>query len=191
MKALFLLIAAASLSGCVAYDPYVYPAHHGASPVIVDQPVYPYGGGYYGGGYYGGAFAPWSGSVAPVIVQPVPFGRPHVQGYRGHPHPGHLPGPRARWGDRDRDGDGIPNRSDPDRDGNGIPNRLEGGHRRGEARMGGPPARPHARPPAAPAATQGAAPAPAAPAARQSRPEGQRAGRNPGRGNRDAQPGAQ
>jgi hypothetical protein len=92
MKLLALLLAAAGLSGCVAY-PYapggsVYYGQGGyygqGAPYVVDQPVYIYGGG----------------------------------GYRGGP--GYRQGSRRdrdRDGipdrvDRDRDGDGVPNRLD-------------------------------------------------------------------------------
>jgi hypothetical protein len=91
MKLLALLLAAAGLSGCVAY-PYAPGAYYGGqgyygqTPYVVDSPVYIYGGGGYG--YRGGD--------------------------RGYRRGG---GDRDRDGipnriDRDRDGDGVPNRQD-------------------------------------------------------------------------------
>jgi hypothetical protein len=94
MKLLALLLAAAGLSGCVAYpyapgysgyagDAYYGRSYYGAGvPYVVEQPSYFYGG-VYGGGYSRG------------------------NGYRDRDRD------RDRgWGSRDRDGDGVPNRAD-------------------------------------------------------------------------------
>lgn len=101
MKLLIALMAAAGLSGCVAYGGGTY----GAADVYYGSPYPAYGsGGYYSSG---------------VVVAPQPhyYGRSPDHGYRDH-------GYRAR-GHRDRDRDGTPNRFDRDRDGDGVPNRRD------------------------------------------------------------------
>jgi hypothetical protein len=95
MKLLALLLAAAGLSGCVAY-PYGAPG-----------PGY-YGQGYYQGGYYQGS---------PYVVEPQSLYIYGSSGYRS--------APGYRYGRRDRDRDGIPDRFDRDRDGDGVPNRVD------------------------------------------------------------------
>jgi hypothetical protein len=85
MKLLIALLAAAGLSGCVAYGGGVYG-----------------GGPYYDGGYYGNS-APY------VVEQPV-----YIQGHRHGPR-GARDRDRdgvPNRADRDRDGDGVPNRHD-------------------------------------------------------------------------------
>ncbi len=97
MKLLLSVLAAASLSGCVAYGvPY------GAASVqyTTESP-------YYGGAYYG---SPYVVQPGPVYIQGAP-----ARGY-GHAHP------RVH---RDRDGDGVSNRYDRDRDGDGVRNRRD------------------------------------------------------------------
>ena len=91
MKLLLALLAAAGLSGCVAY-PYGY--HHSTAEVYYSSGT-PY---HYGSGYY---------------YQPRPTyiygygGRGYGRGYRDQDRDG-IPN---RY-DRDRDGDGVPNRHD-------------------------------------------------------------------------------
>lgn len=95
MKLLAMLLAAAGLSGCVAYGvPYGAP-------------------GYYDGGYYG---APY------VVEQPVYlYGAGSYRYQPDHRHGGRRHGDRHR----DRDRDGVPDRIDRDRDGDGVPNRRD------------------------------------------------------------------
>ena len=128
MKALAVLLGAAALSGCVAYpayDGYGYGSPYGTAPYVV-QPGYDAGYGYgYGYGYgsggiispgiaYGGFYSAPGYAYPPLYSRPYPYPRPPI-----HARPqGRDPG----WGNRDRDGDGIPNRIDRDRDGDGIPN---------------------------------------------------------------------
>jgi hypothetical protein len=89
MKLLMALLAAAGLSGCVAYGvPYGSAEVH-----------YSTGSPYYGG-YYGGS--PYVIDQRPVYIQGAP-----ARGYRDRDHDG-VPN---RY-DRDRDGDGVPNRHD-------------------------------------------------------------------------------
>ncbi|MBA3771617.1 MAG: thrombospondin type 3 repeat-containing protein [Ramlibacter sp.] len=90
MRLLIAAMAAAGLSGCVAY-PY------GSAEV-----QYGSGGGYYGG-YYGGN-VPYVVEQHPVYIHGGPgSGR----GYRDRDGDG-----IANRYDRDRDGDGVPNRRD-------------------------------------------------------------------------------
>lgn len=107
-----LSLAAAALTGCVGYgDTPVYgnsgwPAqsgYYGGNPAV-------YGGsGYYGNsGYYNGGTTVYT--------------QPYSQGYT---QPYIVDGTRTTRRDRDRDGDGIPNRMDPDRDGDGVPNQYD------------------------------------------------------------------
>jgi hypothetical protein len=88
MKLLIALLAAAGLSGCVAY-----PAPYGA----YDNGSYgAYGSyGYYGNGPY-------------VVQQQRPY---YGGGYRSGPRDRDRDGIPNRY-DRDRDGDGVPNRRD-------------------------------------------------------------------------------
>lgn len=102
-------LAAAALSGCAVVEPP--PAPYGQPGTVVEAPYVlapPYGYArppyYYD---YGPAYRPGYGPRRPYMPPPPP----------------RLP--RPGWGNRDRDGDGIPNRLDPDRDGDGIPNRLD------------------------------------------------------------------
>lgn len=99
MRLLVAALAAAGLSGCVAYaDPY-YGGGPGYSPPYSSAP------------YYSGSI---SYGQAPYVVQPAPI---YLYGGRGWDR---------HWrGGRDRDHDGIPNRWDRDRDGDGVPNRLD------------------------------------------------------------------
>lgn len=102
MKALIALVAAAGLSGCVAYGvPYGSAEVHYSS-----------GSPYYGhGGYY---------------RRPYVIDQPPVFIHRGHPRAGSYGhGPRHGYRHRDRDRDGVPNRYDRDRDGDGAPNRRD------------------------------------------------------------------
>lgn len=90
MKLLIALLAAAGLSGCVAYGvPYgSAEVHYGSAP-------------YYGGGYYG---------HAPYVIEQRPtyiYGGGYPRGYRDRDRDG-VPN---RY-DRDRDGDGVSNRRD-------------------------------------------------------------------------------
>lgn len=102
MKLLIALLAAAGLSGCVAYgggmysEPYGYSGYSGYPGYGYDAPAYGYPGTVYGG----------------VVVQ-----RGYDRGDRGDR------GYRRGYGDRDRDG--VPNRYDRDRDGDGVPNRMD------------------------------------------------------------------
>ena len=116
MKTLFLLVAAAGLSGCA-----VYPAAPGyetygtygaiaAPPYVVEQPVYIHGGVYPYRSPYG---------------YPGGYNRVHPNVFSGYPPRPHLHAPRPGFGARDRDRDGIPNRLDRDRDGDGVPNRAD------------------------------------------------------------------
>jgi hypothetical protein len=106
MKLVLMLLAAAGLTGCVAYTPYGYGApYYGSAPVVVEQPGYVYG---------------------TVVVPYSSYSYPY--GYRAYPRaygPGPAYGPRPGWGRRDQDRDGIPNRADRDRDGDGVPNRED------------------------------------------------------------------
>lgn len=95
MKLLAMLLAAAGLSGCVAYGP-----------------------GYYDGGYYGGHSGGYYGQSVPYVVeQPL-----YIYGSGGYHYDSHAHRPGGR---RDRDGDGVPNRLDRDRDGDGVNNRRD------------------------------------------------------------------
>lgn len=93
MKLLALLLAAAGLSGCVAY-PYGAPG-----------PGYAYGQ------------APYSSQGVPYVVEPQSV---YLYGSGGYRYgPGYYRGGRDRDRDgipnrfdRDRDGDGVPNRFD-------------------------------------------------------------------------------
>lgn len=92
MKLLAMLIAAAGLSGCVAYGPGYYDGAYGANY----------------GGYYGQ-------STPYVVEQPL-----YIYGSGGYRYDLHVHrGRRDRDGDgvpnrldRDRDGDGVNNRRD-------------------------------------------------------------------------------
>lgn len=86
MKVLIALLAAAGLSGCVAYG----------VPYSSAEVYYSSGTPYYGSGYY---YEP-----RPAYI----YGsRPYGRGYRDRDRDG-VPN---RY-DRDRDGDGVPNRHD-------------------------------------------------------------------------------
>ena len=104
MKTLFLVLAAAGLSGCAVYPGPAYEGYGASAPAVVEQPVYIQGGVY----RYGGS----------------PYAYP--RGYNRGVFPAYPPtyGPRP-YGARDRDRDGIPNRLDQDRDGDGVPNRYD------------------------------------------------------------------
>lgn len=95
MKALLLPLAAVAALAGCATDPY-----HGYGYPTPAYPtaVYPAGTVYQG---------------TPGSVYSVPYG---AYGY---------PQGAVVRGQRDRDGDGIPNRMDPDRDGDGVPNELD------------------------------------------------------------------
>ena len=117
MKTLLLVFAAAAgLSGCAVYPSPGNEVYVGATPYVVEPPVYIQGGVGYGSyprpyfyprGHYGGSYGGHYGG--------------HYGGYRGHPgfgprhwsrrdaQPGH-PGYGGRNGDRD--GDGVRNRHD-------------------------------------------------------------------------------
>lgn len=113
MKALLLPLAAVALAGCASYgDPYgygypasTYPTYPNAYPTT----AYP-GGAVYPGTVHPGATV-YQGT--PGTVYSAPYGT------YGYPQGG------AVRGQRDRDGDGIPNRLDPDRDGDGVPNEQD------------------------------------------------------------------
>src|SRR5215208_7192490 len=76
-----------------------------------------YGGAPYG--TYGSADIYYS-TGSPYYGYPTPY-----YGSYGTA-PGYVYGHRgSRWGSRDQDRDGIPNRYDRDRDGDGVPNRLD------------------------------------------------------------------
>jgi hypothetical protein len=113
MKVLVSLLAAAGLSGCVAYPSAPYGAPYGSPGAYYGGEMPYYGGSYYGGGYY---------DSAPVYI----FGGSDHRRSFGHRHREH--GDHAR-GSRDRDHDGIPDRVDRDRDGDGVPDRRGGHHR--------------------------------------------------------------
>jgi hypothetical protein len=106
MKLLIAIMAAAGLSGCVAYGGGTY----GAADVYYGSPYPAYGSG----GYYS------SGVV--VVPQPHYYGRNPDRGYRDR---GHRDSGWRDRGHRDRDRDGVPNRFDRDRDGDGVPNRRD------------------------------------------------------------------
>ena len=68
----------------------------------------------YGYGYgYGGTYP-----SASMVYQSSSPGYGYYGGYPGYAYP-------TVRGQRDRDGDGIPNRLDVDRDGDGVPNELD------------------------------------------------------------------
>lgn len=98
MKLLIALIAAAGLSGCVAYG----GAPYGSAGVYYDN-----SSPYYGPGYYG--------NTVPYVIDNRPA---YIYGNSGYTR-----APRSGW--RDRDGDGVPNRYDRDRDGDGVRNRRD------------------------------------------------------------------
>jgi hypothetical protein len=98
MKVLIAFMAAAGLSGCVAYG----GAPYGSAGVYYDN-----SSPYYGSPYYGNT---------------VPYG---VQGQPGYIHDNSGYNRPPRSGRRDRDHDGVPNRYDRDRDGDGVPNRRD------------------------------------------------------------------
>lgn len=91
MKLLIALLAAAGLSGCVAYGvPYGSAEVH-----------YSTGSPYYGhGGYYGGG---------PYVVERPPV---YIQGGRSRGHRDRDRDGIPNRYDRDRDGDGVSNRRD-------------------------------------------------------------------------------
>ena len=124
----------ASATGCVETNGYPatsyggYPSGYGYSSGY----GYP-SSGYYGsnyGGYYGqpsyssgGLFGNMFNSQ-PTYYQPPPQ---VVTQTRYVPVPTYSPRPypRSYWGNRDSDGDGIPNRYDRDRNNDGIPDRKQ------------------------------------------------------------------
>lgn len=98
MKSIAILLAAAGLTGCVAY-----PSQYGSG-------YYGQGAYYAPGAYYGSTYA------QPYVVEPSIsiYGTTQYRG--GHGYSG---------GRGDRDHDGIANRYDRDRDGDGVPNRAD------------------------------------------------------------------
>ena len=137
LKALFTLLGAAALSGCVAYtpDPFQAPYQSGA-PYAPDYPANGYGYGYgygatvvpYGAfgyssyGYpYGYAHPGYARAYPRVYPRAYPYAYPRTLPHLQPPSPGRAPG----WGNRDRDRDGVPNRLDRDRDGDGARNRHD------------------------------------------------------------------
>jgi hypothetical protein len=90
MKAILALGAAAALSGCAYYDPYVY-----------DTPYYGTAPGYYGTapGYYG--TAPGYYGSAPYLITPQPYNYGYGFSYYDYPNvypaqPWVAPAPRLR-----------------------------------------------------------------------------------------------
>jgi hypothetical protein len=106
MKRLFLVLAAAGLTGCAVYPTPAYEGYGASAPVVVEQPVYIQGGVY----RYGGS--------------PYAYPRGYNRGVFPAYPPRALYGPHPHGG-RDRDRDGIANRFDRDRDGDGVPNRFD------------------------------------------------------------------
>lgn len=91
MKLIIALLAAAGLSGCVAYGvPYSAEVQYST------------GSPYYGGSYYGGPYV--------VEQQPIYIQRGYHRDHRGG-RDRDRDGVPNRY-DRDRDGDGVPNRHD-------------------------------------------------------------------------------
>ena len=153
MKALFLVIGAAALSGCVAYVPSAFDAPYQSGILYGEQsPAYGYGYGatvvphsglvYPSYGYrYGYAYPgysrtypyvyPWAHPSVHPRTHPhlQPHVHPHLQPHqRPHAQPHQQPpshGQVPGRGNRDRDRDGVPNRRDRDRDGDGAPNRYD------------------------------------------------------------------
>lgn len=123
MKILLLALTAAGLTGCAVYPApgYEQPYYGGVaapSAYVVEQPVYLYGGGVYRADNY-----PRYRQPAPIIVPQRP---PPRFGNGDRNHDG-IPDRAQRNGDRNHDG--VPDRQirnrDGDRDGDGIPDRLE------------------------------------------------------------------
>ena len=137
MKAFFLLIGAAALSGCVAYAPDAFEAPYQSGTLYgVEQPGY--GPGYWHG--HGATVVPYGAYGYPSYAAPYGYGYPayprfyprRAPGLHPHahprtdPHPHLHPRPHAQdpgGRNRDRDGDLRPNRSD--RDGDGAPDRYD------------------------------------------------------------------
>jgi hypothetical protein len=126
-----------SATGCVETNGYPgtsyggYPSGYGGYP----------GSGYYGsnyGGYYGQPSYSSSGGLfgnlfnsQPTYYQPPPRVVTQTR-YVPVPTSGRRPyGSRSSWGNRDNDGDGIPNRYDRDRNNDGIPDRQQRRNRPG------------------------------------------------------------
>jgi hypothetical protein len=97
-KLLLASLAAAGLSGCMAYG----------------------GGVAYDGGYYSSGY-PAYGYSTPYPAYPA-YGYP---GYEPGLMGGVIVERGGSRGWRDRDRDGVPNRYDRDRDGDGVPNRRD------------------------------------------------------------------
>jgi hypothetical protein len=138
MRTVRWLVAAgllASATGCVETNGYPGTSYGG----------YPSGyGGYPSSGYYGQpAYSSGSGlfgnlfNQQPTYYQQPNYYQPPPQvvtqtRYVPVPTSGQRPyGSRSSWGNRDNDGDGIPNRYDRDRNNDGIPDRQQRGNRPG------------------------------------------------------------
>lgn len=135
-------LALATLGGCAVYPAPGYDGYgYGGGPYASEPPVTVYGGGSVS---YGNSY----GYPVPVPVYPHgyyegrPPPRPYPGGYYQRPPEVHRPppGPRPDAGprppnrspramlneyNRDRDGDGVPDRVDRDRDGDGVGNRND------------------------------------------------------------------
>lgn len=113
-----LLVAA---TGCVETNGYPgtsmggYPGGYGGYPSngYYGQPAYSGGGGFFGG-------QPTYYQQPQTRYVPVPVTQTRYVPVRS----------RSSWGQRDSDGDGIPNRYDRDKNNDGIPDRQQ---RRGQA----------------------------------------------------------
>jgi hypothetical protein len=117
MKALLIPLAAcAVLSGCVGYgNNGVAVSPYGTNYPYGTVGTYPYGTTVYPGTAYPSTAYP--GVAYPGTAYPA-------TAYPGYVY-GAQPVYPTQQRNRDRDGDGIPNRVDPDRDGDGVPNQHD------------------------------------------------------------------
>ena len=142
LKMILPVLALAALGGCAVYPATGYDSYgYGGAPYVTEPPVTVYGSGSIS---YGNSYGYTVPVPVPVPVFPrgyyesrPPPPRPYYGGVfprapeahrpppsRPRPDAGQRPPNRGQY-NRDRDGDGIPDRVDRDRDGDGVPNRYD------------------------------------------------------------------